>query len=163
MKTNSKIIATSVIVLVGVFFYFYQTSSSVNSLIENSDTTTDNLSDPNTTNTPVTTTASTTTDTPRKYKDGTYNVSERYMSPGGKQNLGVAITLQNDKILSTTVTNGATEGDSRTYQNFFVKKIASVTEGVSIDNLKLNTISGASLTTSSFNAALAAIRTQAKI
>jgi uncharacterized protein with FMN-binding domain len=109
------------------------------------------------------TVASTTTAAPvkNKYKDGTYKVTTTYMSPGGKDNLGVSVTIVNDKIVDSTVTNMAGDGESKSYQNRFMMRFKKVIVGQSIDGLKLNVTSGASLTTNSFNDALTKIRQQA--
>ena len=148
MNTNQKIIGAIIVMVLGVFFYVYR--NTYNNL--------------NSTSTKITSTATTTiTETARKYKDGTYTINQTYLSAGGKQNLGVTVTLFDDKITNTVIKNGGTDGDSKSYQNFFSIKVSSSTVGNSIDNLKLNTTSGASLTTKAFNDALIKIRKQGLI
>lgn len=96
-----------------------------------------------------------------KYKDGVYNVTTSYNSPGGLDNLGVSMTLLKDKVVNVIVTNGAKDGTSRSYQNEFIASISSLVIGKNISTLSLGVVSGASLTSRSFNDALNKIRTQA--
>lgn len=95
------------------------------------------------------------------YKDGTYNTTATYMSPGGTDNLGVAVTLKNNTISAVTVTNMAGDGTSKMYQNRFIGGIQAAIIGKSIADLKVGVVSGASLASSAFNSALTTIRTQA--
>lgn len=104
-------------------------------------------------------------DTPKKsssvYKDGTYTATGSYMSPGGYEQLGVSITLQNDIITSASVTNMAGDGRSQRYQNMFISSYQQYVVGKNIANVYLTKVSGSSLTPSGFNDALNQIKSQA--
>jgi uncharacterized protein with FMN-binding domain len=97
-----------------------------------------------------------------KYADGNYNLTTDYMSPGGKDSLGVAVTLANGVITDVSVQNMANDRTSKGYQDRFIGGIKSAVVGKSIDNLKLGVVSGASLATNAFNKALTEIRSQAQ-
>ena len=162
MQKSYKILGVLVLAIAGVFLYFYENNS--NSAPTDSVTDANNNNSAQDTNTATTTNSASTTNvsaTPAKYKDGTYNLTENYFSPGGKQSIGVSITLSHDKITNATVTNGGTDGDSKSYQNFFISRFSGFVVGNSIDGLVLTTTSGASLTTGAFNKALNQIRKEA--
>lgn len=96
------------------------------------------------------------------YKDGTYSATGSYMSPGGKDLLGVTITLADDVITSVTVTNGAGDHTSDRYQEKFISGYKQYVVGKNIADVKLTKVSGASLTPIGFNDALSQIKSKAK-
>lgn len=95
------------------------------------------------------------------YKDGTYNSDGSYNSPAGRQTIGVNITLASDIVTDAIVTNKATESTPSFYQNLFLSDYKRYVIGKNINNMKLNTIAGSSLTPKGFNEALSKIKTQA--
>ena len=108
-----------------------------------------------------------------KYKDGEYNVTTSYSSPGGQDDLGVNITLQSDKILNVNVINLAKDFTSKSFQDSFILGINNNScgnkagfnkvniIGKNIEGLQIDKVCGASLTTGGFNSALEKIRSQA--
>lgn len=96
------------------------------------------------------------------YKDGTYSATGSYMSPGGYDQLGVSITLKNDIITGSSVTNMGGDRRSQRYQDQFISGYQQYVVGQNIANVFLTKISGASLTPSGFNDALTQIKAQAK-
>lgn len=110
-----------------------------------------------------TSTSTSATTTTTLFKDGTYSVNTSYNSPGGMDDLGVSVTILGDKVTAVKVTNGAHDSTSVRYQNNFISNISSVVVGQKIGTLKIGVISGASLTSRSFNDALNKIRTQSQI
>jgi uncharacterized protein with FMN-binding domain len=96
------------------------------------------------------------------YKDGTYTATGSYMSPGGPDQVGVTLTLANDVITSISVTPGAGDNESARYQNRFISGYKPLVIGKNIATVNLSRVSGSSLTSRGFNAALAKIETQAK-
>ena len=84
------------------------------------------------------------------------------MSPGGYDQLGVSVTLQNDIITAATVTNMAGDGRSSRYQNAFIGGFKPYVIGQNIASVNLTYVSGASLTPQGFNDAIQQIMTQAK-
>ena len=103
-----------------------------------------------------------TTPTASVYKNGTYSATGSYMSPGGYDQLGVSLTIQNDIVTAATVTNMAGDGRSSRYQNAFIGGYKPYVIGQNIASINLSYVSGASLTPAGFNDAVAQIKAQAK-
>ncbi|MEI6533261.1 MAG: FMN-binding protein [Candidatus Roizmanbacteria bacterium] len=96
------------------------------------------------------------------YKDGTYVVSGLYTAPSGPEDMSVSVILKSGKIESTDITPKATDKKSLRYQQVFSESYKSLVIGKSLDEVKLDAISGASLTTIGFNDAIDKIKVQAK-
>ena len=96
------------------------------------------------------------------YKDGSYTATGSYNSPGGYDQLGVSLTLKDDKVTSVSVTPKAGDRTSTRYQEKFISGYKQYVIGKNIDSLHLGTISGSSLTPKGFNDALAQIKKQAQ-
>ena len=120
------------------------------------------------TNTTMTDTASqpadsTTGSTPMmgSYKDGTYEATGNYNTPGGNEYIDVTIVIQNGKIIDSSVTSRAKSRESKGYQSDFVNGYKDQVKGKSIATLRLSRVAGSSLTPRGFNEAIDAIKTQA--
>lgn len=100
--------------------------------------------------------------TKKTYKDGTYTAIGTYNSPGGMDKLKVTVTLKSNIITSATVVNMAGDKTSSRYQNMFIANYQSLVVGKNIDSVKLDVVSGSSLTPIGFNNALTTIKAQAK-
>jgi len=96
------------------------------------------------------------------YKNGTYSATGSYSSPGGTENISVTLTLSNDIITSVSVTSGAYDRRSQSYQNIFITNYKQYVIGKNIASVNLGKISSSSLTPIGFNNALAQIKAQAK-
>ena len=96
------------------------------------------------------------------YKDGTYNATGTYRTPGGQESIGVKVTLAGGVITDASVTQNATGGEAEEYQSMFVSGYKSEVVGKKIDEVNLSRVAGSSLTPSGFNAALNEIKTDAK-
>lgn len=111
----------------------------------------------------------TTTSTPTvnnivsSYKNGTYQAIGNYSSPGGSENLEVKVTLQNDIIVSAEVTPKATIPASKNFQTIFSENFKQYVVGKKISEIKLDKVSGSSLTPKGFNDALEKIKSSAKV
>lgn len=104
-----------------------------------------------------------TTDTSAsKYKDGTYSATGSYRSPGGTQGLKVSLTLKDDVVTDVNVTEMPTDPTSANYQKKFISGYKASVVGKNIDSIKLDKISGSSLTGAGFNDALSKIEVQAQ-
>lgn len=109
-----------------------------------------------------TTTEPTTTESAdSEYKDGTYSATGAYSNPGGTSSIEVSVTLKNGVITDSTTT-AAGGGTSGRYQSQFISGYKSEVVGKQIDAVSLSRVSGSSLTSQGFNAALAEIKTKAK-
>lgn len=100
-------------------------------------------------------------DTSASYKDGSYTEDGGYTSPGGPQTVTVKLTLADDKVTAVTVTGHATDPTAKGYQAQFVSGISAEVVGKDIDTINVSRVSGSSLTSGGFNAALKAIKADA--
>lgn len=107
------------------------------------------------------TSATSTSDTSSSYTDGIYKTDESYQSPGGQEEIAVSVTVKNDLIAAVSVTSVKSEGQGAQYQAQFESAISSAVVGKSLASLSVSTVAGSSLTSSAFNAALDAIRSDA--
>lgn len=96
------------------------------------------------------------------YKNGSYETEVVYSVPDGFNRLKLSVKLENGKVVDVNVTQSDIDGESRGYDRKFQSSYKSFVIGQDIDNLKLDIVSGASLTTGAFNNALEKIRQQAK-
>lgn len=101
-------------------------------------------------------------DTQSPYKDGTYTTIGDYRSPAGPEQITVKLTLKGGKIVDSTVTGTSNETVSQNFMNKFSQNHKSLVIGKSIDEVKLGVVSGSSLTPKGFNAAVEAIKKEAK-
>ncbi len=103
-----------------------------------------------------------TTKTSSVYKDGTYSSQGSYGSPAGTESIGVSVTLKNDIVVSSSVTNEAGDHTSSRYQNMFIGSYQPYVVGKKISTINLGVVGGSSLTPAGFNQALQKIEAQAK-
>lgn len=96
------------------------------------------------------------------YTNGQYQTIATYRSPGGTDKLGVSLTITNDVVSDANVTNMASNETSERYEDSFINSYRSYVVGKKLSELKLDRVSGASLTTEAFNDAVAQIKVQAK-
>jgi uncharacterized protein with FMN-binding domain len=96
------------------------------------------------------------------YKDGTFNATGSYDSPGGKESLQVSLTLSNDVVTASSVISQANDPTATSYQTLFISGYKSRVIGKSISSIKLTNVSGSSLTSQGFDDALKQIENQAK-
>jgi uncharacterized protein with FMN-binding domain len=116
---------------------------------------------PSTTST-VATTGSNTSPQANTYKDGTYTATGSYMSPGGLDQIAVTTTLKNDVITDISVNPEPGDNTSARYQNIFAASYKPLVIGKKISDVQLSKVSGSSLTSGGFNAALLKIEAQAQ-
>lgn len=95
------------------------------------------------------------------YKDGTYQATGSYRTPGGNESIEVQLTIKGGVITESSVTQNATAGEAREYQGRFVSGYKSQVVGKKINEVSLNRVAGSSLTPIGFNNALTTIRTDA--
>lgn len=95
------------------------------------------------------------------YKDGTYTVDGDYTSPGGAEIIGVTVTLKDGVITESSVETKATRPNSVKFQGIFAENYKPLVDGKKIDEVKLDKVSGSSLSPKGFNDALEKIKTEA--
>lgn len=96
------------------------------------------------------------------YANGTYEGSGSYRSPGGTEEVEVSLTLDGNKITAVEVTTDPASATSQQYQNEFKDNYKDMVVGKNIDDVKLSKVSGSSLTSQGFNAAIQQIKDQAQ-
>lgn len=96
------------------------------------------------------------------YTAGDYTAEGSYQTPGGQQSVEVEVTLEEDgTITAVTVTPQADGGNSEQFQTKFAGGIADEIVGTKIDDLNVSKVSGSSLTSGGFNAAIDEIKDDA--
>lgn len=95
------------------------------------------------------------------YKNGTYEASGSYSTPGGRESVDLTVTITDGVITATEIDGSATSGDSLQYQTRFINNYKSMVVGKSVDEVSLSRVAGSSLTSTGFNNALDQIKTDA--
>ena len=104
----------------------------------------------------------TSSDVATTYTAGDYTAEGSYQTPGGQQSVEVEVTLAEDGTISAvTVTPQADGGNSEQFQKKFAGGIADEVVGTKIDDLDVSKVSGSSLTSGGFNAAIDVILDEA--
>lgn len=163
-NNTTKIIVIIVIVLIaGLVIYFMKKDTpAIPNDVATNEPVVKNDNDGTPTTTPTTPT-NTPADTKQKYKDGTYTSTGEYVSPGGSEQVEVTLTLKADKVTDATVVAKAILPGSKNFQAKFISGFKALVIGKSIDEVKLDKVSGSSLTPKGFNDAVIKIQTQAKV
>ena len=97
-----------------------------------------------------------------RYNDGDYSATGNYISPGGAEEIGVTITLEDNVIIESEVEIRAEREISLEMQTDFSENYREQVIGKNIDEVELTKVSGSSLTPQGFNDALEKVRAQAK-
>ncbi len=95
-------------------------------------------------------------------KDGTYQATGSYTSPGGNEQITVNVTLKDGVVTDTSATSGANDPTAKQYQAEFIAGYKDQVVGKKISSIKLSRVSGSSLTSQGFNNALQEIQRQAQ-
>jgi hypothetical protein len=95
------------------------------------------------------------------YADGTYTADGEYPSPSGRETIGVTLTLVDDVVTEAIATPAATDPQARIFQKRFSMGISAAVVGRDIADLSVSRVSGSSLTSIGFNAAVEQIRAEA--
>ncbi len=170
---NKKIILAVVVVLVVLGYVAYRNVNSSSTADLGSVNGTPGTSVGSETINPNTNPGSTITppipvtiDTSSEFKDGTYTAVGNYISPAGPESIKVSLTLKNDIITSAIVAPGEQNQNQNPntvqYQGMFIANFKPLVIGKKITDVKLSKVSGSSLTSGGFNAAVAKIETQAQ-
>lgn len=95
------------------------------------------------------------------YKDGSYTADGGYTAPSGNESITVTLTIADDKVTAVKIGTHATDPNAVQYQTDFADGIASQVVGKDVDSLGVSRVSGSSLTSAGFRAALETIKKQA--
>jgi uncharacterized protein with FMN-binding domain len=93
------------------------------------------------------------------YDDGEYAVDGEYGTRGSS--IGVAITLEGERITAVDVTPHATDETSRALQKRFADAVPALVVGKDIDDVRLDRVAGNSHTPDGFNDAVEKIKAEA--
>lgn len=96
------------------------------------------------------------------YKDGTYQATGSYVSPGGNESITISVTLKDGVVTETSATSGANDPTAKQYQGEFIAGYKDQVVGKKVSSIKLSRVSGSSLTSQGFNSALEQIKQQAQ-
>lgn len=97
------------------------------------------------------------------YRDGSYEVTGNYVSPGGEETIGVKLVLKDGVITEAEVTPQATRPKSVLMQKLFTDGFKEMVIGKNINEVKLDRVSGSSLTPKGFNDAVEKIKAESKV
>lgn len=97
------------------------------------------------------------------YKDGTYTALGNYISPGGREEFSVSLTLKDGVVTDSSVNPGSPIPTSVQFQEQFANGYKQFVIGKSIADLKVGKVAGSSLTPVGFNDAVEKIKAQAAL
>ncbi|MGB4762485.1 MAG: hypothetical protein WBP12_03990 [Candidatus Saccharimonas sp.] len=164
-RPNAAVISIVVIVLIGIAAGAVyaanankQSNSEQTSTSSEQSTATDSTS---TTSESTPTSNSEATTATSSYKDGSYTATGNYTTPGGGESITVTVTLSGSTISDISASGSASRGDSAQYQSKFLSGYKAQVVGKSIDSVSLSRVSGSSLTSNGFNAAIKKIKDEA--
>lgn len=95
------------------------------------------------------------------YKNGTYEATGSYNSPGGRESIKVSLTITDGKVSDSTVTSEAKNPTAKGYQADFISGYKTQVIGKSVDEVQLDSVAGSSLTPDGFEDAFEQIKQDA--
>lgn len=96
------------------------------------------------------------------YTDGSYSAIGSYISPGGKEEVSVSLTLKDNIIIAVDYSASSTDPISTKLQQVFGENYKPLVIGKNIDELNITKVSGSSLTPKGFNDAIEKIKVEAR-
>lgn len=111
----------------------------------------------------TTTTTTEETATNATFKSGVYTVQGNYTSPGGPESIGVQLTLDGNTVTDVVVTPNAVLPASVKFQGIVASEVKALVVGKNINDIKLDKISGSSLTPKGFNDAIEKVKREAQV
>jgi len=154
IRTNVPQSVRKASALVGVAGLFVLAGCSSAADAETSGSSTDTGSSSSSTDTGSSSSATT-------YKDGTYTADGSYQTPETVESISVTLTIADGVVKDVEVTGDPQARETEEYQSKFIGGIADEVVGVSLDDLNVSRVSGSSLTSNGFNAAVESIKEQA--
>lgn len=154
IRTNVPQSVRKASALVGVAGLFVLAGCSSAADAETSGSSTDTGSSSSSTDTGSSSSATT-------YTDGTYTADGSYQTPETVESISVTLTIADGVVKDVEVTGDPQAPETKEYQSKFIGGIADEVVGVSLDDLNVSRVSGSSLTSNGFNAAVESIKEQA--
>lgn len=96
-----------------------------------------------------------------QYKDGTYSAEGSYTSPGGPEQIGLMLVVENGVVTDSTFTPMAERPMSVNFQDQFANGYKEFVIGKKLDEISITKVSGSSLTPQGFTDALDKIKAEA--
>lgn len=97
------------------------------------------------------------------YEDGEYSAIGSYISPGGREEIELTVTIENNVIVATSARADGAAPDSQIYINQFIGGYEAEVVGKNVDEVQLSRVAGSSLTSNGFNDALDQIKDDARV
>lgn len=97
-----------------------------------------------------------------EYTNGTYSATGSYSTPGGRESVGLTVTIDGGIITKVDLQQNAKSSDSKQFQSRFASGYEELVVGKKISDVSLSRVAGSSLTSSGFNDAIEQIRTDAE-
>lgn len=154
-KKNPAVVAIVVIVLLAI------AGGAIYVASRPGDTTTTETTTTESTGNQTTTPDSNDAQAAGAYKNGTYEATGTYSTPGGRESVDLSVTITDGVVTATEIDGSASSGDSLQYQTRFINNYESMVVGKSVDEVSLSRVAGSSLTSGGFNNALEQIKTDA--
>lgn len=92
---------------------------------------------------------------------GTWSASGDYTTPGGTETVDVTLSVRNGTVTAVSVSGSGHTPNSRQYQQAFASGIDAQVVGKPLATLDVGAVSGSSLTSQGFDAAVETIRAEA--
>ncbi len=96
------------------------------------------------------------------YKDGSYNATGSYSTPGGTEAIKVTLTVRDGAVTTSDVVSRAQSPEAVRYQKDFISGYKQFVVGKKLDDIAVSNVSGSSLTPKGFADALTQIKAEAK-
>jgi uncharacterized protein with FMN-binding domain len=96
------------------------------------------------------------------FADGDYSATGHYDSPGGASAVAVALTLKSGVVTALKVVPKAENPTAQQYEAKFASGVNALVVGKKLSEVNVTTVSGSSLTSQGFDAAITQIEGKAK-
>lgn len=154
-KQNNKVLAgTAIFAIIAILAFVLNSTKPATESTPQNQNTPQQITTPTPANTTETTLAG------EEIADGTYEAKGEYTSPAGKETIDVKLTIKGGLIESAEMTPNAVNPGSVKFQGIFRENFKAQVVGKKISEIKLDKVSGSSLTPKGFNDAIQKIITQ---
>lgn len=152
-QNNKVIVGTAVFAIIAILAFVLNNASPAENNTQNTNT-------PQQITTPTPGLVRETTLVGEEIADGTYEAKGEYTSPAGKETIDVKITIKDGLVETAEMTPNAVNPGSVKFQGIFKDNFKAQVVGKKISEIKLDKVSGSSLTPKGFNDAIQKIITQ---